>query len=85
MNEENMNENPRIRKSEYRYKVVNAFNGAVYDYCKTEQEGETLMRQIRKEYYSHPGTQDDDLKFSVVPVEYDWYWHERSNRFEWSE
>ena len=67
------------------WKVVNTFNGSVEGYVNTYEEGEKLAEKIKKDYYSHPGRQNDILPLDIVPANSKWHWDESDNRFEWDE
>lgn len=67
------------------YKVVDAFNGAVIDYCATKEQGERIAERAAQEKQSFIGMQNVICMYEVVPSTYTWGWDERANKFIWSE
>jgi len=78
-------ENKINERKQKMWKVVNTFNGSVEGYVYTYEEGEALAEEIKKEYYAHPGRQNDILPLDIVPANSKWRWNEMDNRFEWDE
>jgi len=71
--------------TEYKYKVVNKYTGAVEGYAKTYNEAEQILDKAVKQYYNPLGMQNAYNPFIIVNYNAKWRFDYALNKYVWIE